>query len=135
MGASETHAMRSSGEKSYEEVRKAWRDAHVQPLWENPLAHSERNEVRAAYNHAQYLPGCLNSLLQQSVQLLEIIVIDDASTDNSVAIIEEFAAKHPVIRVVKNERNRGVVHNMNEGWKQALGEYIYYAAADDLVQQ
>jgi gentisate 1,2-dioxygenase len=43
MGAADTHAMRPSGEKPYEEVRKAWRDAHVQPLWENPLAHSERN--------------------------------------------------------------------------------------------
>jgi len=43
MGAAGTQAMTSSGDKSYEEVRKAWRDAHVHPLWENPLAHSERN--------------------------------------------------------------------------------------------
>ena len=42
MGAADTQAMTSSSEKSYEEVRKAWRDAHVHPLWENPLAHSER---------------------------------------------------------------------------------------------
>src|SRR5258706_10619427 len=97
------------------------------------MAQPKLSVILPNYNLAQYLAGCLNSLLQQSVQPLEIIVIDDASTDTSIAIIEEFAAKHPVIRVVKNERNRGVVHNMNEGWKQALGEYIYYAAADDLV--
>ena len=85
------------------------------------------------YNHAKYLPECLGSLFQQSVQPLEIIIIDDASTDNSVSIIEDFARKHPTIRFYKNEQNRGVVFGMNRGVELARGEYVYFAGADDLV--
>ncbi|PYL00937.1 MAG: hypothetical protein DME19_03450 [Verrucomicrobia bacterium] len=85
------------------------------------------------YNHARFLPNCLEALLQQSVQPLEIIVIDDASTDNSVEIIETFANKHPLIRFYRNERNQGVVSGMNRGLELARGDYVYYAAADDQV--
>ena len=60
-------------------------------------------------------------------------MIDDASTDDSVSVIENFAGKHPTIRFYKNERNRGVVFGMNRGVELACGEYVYFAGADDLV--
>lgn len=85
------------------------------------------------YNHAAFLPTCLNALLNQSIPPDEVIIIDDASTDGSMAVIEEFAARHPGIRVYRNEHNRGIVFNMNRGLELARGEYVFFSAADDEV--
>jgi glycosyltransferase involved in cell wall biosynthesis len=85
------------------------------------------------YNHAAFLPACLNALLNQSVPPFEVIVIDDASTDGSGAVIEKFAARHPSVRFVQNDRNRGVVFNLNRGLELAQGEYVFFPAADDEV--
>ena len=49
------------------------------------------------YNHAAYLPHCLQAVLRQSAQAMEIIVLDDASTDDSVKVIESIARQHPLI--------------------------------------
>ena len=85
------------------------------------------------YNHARYLPTCLQAVLDQSVQPHEIIVIDDASTDHSVEVIDGFARRHPLIRFYRNKENQGVVWGMNRGLDLARGDYIYYAAADDQI--
>jgi len=85
------------------------------------------------FNHAQYLPRCLTALVEQSVLPLEIIVIDDASTDNSVEVAENFARRHPIVRVHRNPQNQGVVFGANLGLQIARGEYVLFAAADDYV--
>lgn len=85
------------------------------------------------YNHARFLPVQLNSMLSQSFRPKEIIIIDDASTDNSVEIIEGFARKEPCIRLIRNGRNMGTEYNINRLMEMASGEYIYLSAADDKV--
>jgi glycosyltransferase involved in cell wall biosynthesis len=85
------------------------------------------------YNHARLLPTCVQALLGQSVQPMEIIILDDASTDNSVEVIQDFAARNPIIRFYRNEKNQGVVFGMNRGLELARGDYLYFAAADDKV--
>lgn len=85
------------------------------------------------FNHAQFLPTCLRAVLAQAVPVLEVIVIDDCSTDDSVEVIQRFAAQHPVIRFLRNEQNRGVVWNMNRGLELARGDYVVFPAADDEV--
>jgi len=85
------------------------------------------------YNHARFLPESLTAILAQSYRPVEVLVADDASTDNSVEIIEAFVRKDPLIRLVRNERNLGVVHNANRLLQLASGDYVYCAAADDLV--
>jgi len=85
------------------------------------------------YNHARTLPVCLRALLAQSAPALEVIVIDDASTDDSVAVIEGFARQHPAIRFIRHEANRGVVAGMNHGLDLARGDFVLFAAADDEV--
>ena len=85
------------------------------------------------YNDARFLPEQLNSMLQQSYRPKEIIIIDDASTDNSVEVIEAFIAKEPRIRLMRNERNMGVEHNINRLIGEATGDYLYLSAADDMV--
>src|SRR2546429_8407572 len=85
------------------------------------------------YNHARFLPNCLEAILRQSEQPFEIIVIDDDSTDNSVEVIEAFKKRSPIIRFYRHDQNRGVVSGMNRGLELARGDYGYYAAADDQV--
>ena len=85
------------------------------------------------YNHGHYLPACLDSILSQSWQPDELMVIDDCSTDNSVEIIEGYQKRYPQIRLHRNERNRGCLWNLNWGMEQATGDFIYFPGADDVL--
>jgi glycosyltransferase involved in cell wall biosynthesis len=85
----------------------------------------------ANYNHAKYLPDALDALLSQSVQATSITVVDDASSDNSVAIIQNYARRHPQIDFVLNRQNKGYVQNANEWLVRSTHDLVYFAAADD----
>ena len=85
------------------------------------------------YNHAKHLPSSLGAIVNQSVQPLELIVLDDASTDNSVEVIKQLAARHQVIRLVQNEKNLGVMPNINKGVELARGEFVFVGSADDEI--
>jgi glycosyltransferase involved in cell wall biosynthesis len=85
------------------------------------------------YNHAKLIGRALEALLVQESAADEIIVIDDGSTDDSVRVIERFAAKAPSIVVLLNPRNLGVVPTLGRGLRAARGKYVYFAAADDFV--
>ncbi len=85
------------------------------------------------YNHAKLLPRCLDALLEQSAPPEEILVVDDASTDDSLQVLEAYARKSPLIRVHRNERNLGVVPTMNRGLSLARGDHVCFPAADDRV--
>ncbi len=86
------------------------------------------------YNHGKYLPACLRGILNQSAPPAEVIVIDDASTDNSMEVLTDFAARHPALRVLRNEKNQGAVFGMNRGIELAKHEYLAFLAADDEVK-
>lgn len=86
------------------------------------------------YNHAHYIGEQLQALLNQTFRPLEIIVIDDGSTDNSIEVIESFAQKDSIVHLFCNDRNRGVVFSANRALELTSGEYIYWASADDQVQ-
>src|SRR5260221_12258836 len=83
------------------------------------------------YNHARYLPECLQSLLDQSIEPLEIIVIDDCSTDNSIAVLEDIVRRNPRVSFVRNEKNMVVLRTLNRALEMARGEYIFLPGADD----
>ncbi|MEW6264299.1 MAG: glycosyltransferase family A protein [Thermodesulfobacteriota bacterium] len=85
------------------------------------------------YNHARHLPAALDSLLAQSYRPREIIVLDDASTDASVEIIESYAVRDPRIRLIRNDRNLGVVASLNRLIEMAAGPYLFGLAADDKI--
>jgi len=85
------------------------------------------------YNHARYLPEALQAILNQSCRPTEIIIIDDCSTDNSVEVIESFMRQEPIIRLYRNEQNKGVIFSLNRGLSLASGDYVYFGAADDRV--
>lgn len=85
------------------------------------------------YNHAQFVGQALQSLLEQSFKPSEIIIVDDGSTDNSVDVIEAHAKREPCIRLVRNERNKGVIYNLNRLLEWATSDYVMFVAADDVI--
>lgn len=85
------------------------------------------------FNHARYLEAALHAHLGQSVPPLEIIVVDDASSDGSVAIVERLAADHTCLRLIRLARNGGVNAAINRGLREARGTYVKISAADDVV--
>lgn len=85
------------------------------------------------YNVSQYLRQCLDSVVNQTLRELEIICVDDGSTDNSLEIIREYADKDERI-VVLTGPNGGYGKAMNRGLKQASGEYIGIVEPDDYVE-
>src|SRR4030042_5799761 len=85
------------------------------------------------YNHARYIVEALESVVAQTVPPTEIIVVDDASTDDSLEVIEDFAARHRIVRVIKNSSNIGCYNSVNRAFAEAKGDYIDLMQADDKV--
>jgi glycosyltransferase domain-containing protein len=83
------------------------------------------------YNDARYLPDSLSAICTQTRLPEEVIVLDDGSTDDSLAIIEEFAQRHPFVRVLTNERNHGLLYSINRALREARCDFVVWAAADD----
>ncbi len=86
------------------------------------------------YNKAKYLDDCLKSLTSENLEDIEIMVIDDASTDNSLDIIQQYKSKYPEkIRVYTNSFNKGVGACRNMGIVFSQGFYITFVDADDFI--
>jgi len=85
------------------------------------------------YNVAAYLPQCVESILQQDYEKLEIILIDDGSTDESGAICDQYASADSRIRVI-HQKNGGAAAAKNAGLRIATGEYLAFADSDDFVE-
>ena len=88
--------------------------------------------VVPAYDVADYLPACLDSILAQSHDQLDVVVVDDGSPDASGEIAEQYAARDPRVRVVHID-NRGLGAARNEGLRHVRGDYVGFADSDDVV--
>lgn len=84
------------------------------------------------YNTAKYLMECLDSVIAQTLEDLEIICVNDGSTDLSLEILKEFARKDSRIKLI-NQNNRGVSAARNAGLKIATGKYVGFVDSDDTV--
>src|SRR5574344_49484 len=85
------------------------------------------------FNTEKYLKQCLNSIISQTLSDIEIICINDGSTDNSLCILENFAKKDKRIKVI-NQKNKGQSAARNKGITLAKGEYIAFVDSDDWAQ-
>lgn len=85
------------------------------------------------YNVEKYLDRCVGSIVSQTYQNLEIILVDDSSPDNCPAICEAWAEKDSRIKVVHHQENRGLIAARNTGIAHATGEYITFVDSDDWV--
>lgn len=81
------------------------------------------------YNSSKYLKQCIDSVINQTYKNLEIIIIDDNSSDNSTEIINKI--KDNRIKLVSNKKNKGVANTRNIGIKKATGSYICFLDSDD----
>lgn len=88
--------------------------------------------VVPVYNVKTYLSECLNSILAQTLREIEIILVDDGSTDGSEIICDEYAQKDPRISVIHKE-NRGYGHTINVGMATAKGTYVGIVESDDYI--
>ncbi len=82
-------------------------------------------------NHSRHLPVCVSSVITQSVLPTELILLDDGSSDDSLAVMETLARQNSVVKVHRNERNLGVIASLNRGLELASGDYFMGLAADD----
>ncbi len=85
------------------------------------------------YNCEKYLSRCVDSIILSSLNSLDIIMIDDGSTDNSVAITDWYKEKYSDFITVKHQENRGVSYTRNEGMKYVTGEFTGFVDNDDVV--
>ena len=88
--------------------------------------------ITPVHNSEKYISETIKSVQKQSYSNWEMILIDDCSTDNSVAIIEEIQANDSRIHLIKNEKNSGPAITRNKGIKAAKGEFITFLDGDDI---
>lgn len=87
--------------------------------------------VMINYNDSQYLRDAVDSVLKQSYDTMELVILDDASTDDSYAIFSEYARRDPRVRLQRNERNMGVVYSSNKCYSLTRGNYLYFLSSND----
>lgn len=87
--------------------------------------------VMPNYNHAKYLDRVIATIVQQTRPPDEFIILDDGSTDDSVSKIARWIERYPSIRLIRNEKNAGVIAAHQRLFDTASGEYLYPASADD----
>lgn len=94
---------------------------------QNPIV----SVIMPVYNAEKYILKAVESILNQSFQNLELIIIDDHGTDNSIEIVKEI--KDHRIRIIDNKINMGIAYSRNEGIKNAIGKYIALMDDDDIA--
>lgn len=98
-------------------------------MQENPLV----SIICLAYNHEKFVVETLNSVVQQSYQPIELIIVDDSSTDQTKNVINNWLLSHPEVRFIANEKNIGNTKSFNNALKLVKGDYLIDLAADDLL--
>ena len=94
----------------------------------NPLI----SVIIPVYNSERYLRRCVDSVIGQTYEYLEIILVDNGSTDSSGALLAEYAAKDPRMRVVEKE-NGGLSSARNAGLDAFRGEWVTFVDSDDWI--
>jgi glycosyltransferase involved in cell wall biosynthesis len=101
---------------------------NIQPSRPDPLV----SIVLPNYNHARFLPERLDSIQKQGVGKIEILLLDDASSDNSLVLLEGFAQREPRARLLANQTNSGSTFKQwKKGLAAAKGQYVWIAESDD----
>lgn len=85
------------------------------------------------YNYGQFLAGCVASVLNQSGVEVQLLIVDDCSTDSSAAVARELSERHEQIEFRQHSQNMGLIPTANEGLEWAEGDYVVLLSADDLL--
>ncbi len=89
--------------------------------------------IVVTYNHETFIEDCIESIVSQKYPNIEIIICDDASTDNTKIIIEKLQNIYPlIVKPIYHSKNIGIPANVNSGLKKIIGKYFCFLAGDDL---
>jgi glycosyltransferase involved in cell wall biosynthesis len=94
----------------------------------NPLV----SVVIANYNSEKYIKEAIESILNQTYKNLELIIVDDNSSDNSLSIIKSISAKNSRINLIEQNENKGVTYSRQNGLENAKGKYVAILDSDDI---
>ncbi|MCQ2562306.1 MAG: glycosyltransferase, partial [Alphaproteobacteria bacterium] len=105
----------------------------------NFISKEKNNAIKVSiivpvYNVEKFLPQCLDSIVNQTLKDIEIICINDGSSDNSFKILQKYAEKDERIKII-TQKNKGLAAARNVGIKKAIGEYIGFVDSDDWVSK
>ncbi|MGM7669384.1 glycosyltransferase family 2 protein [Microbacterium sp. A93] len=89
--------------------------------------------VILCYNYGRFLPGAVASATEQAGVDVDVVIVDDCSTDDSAEVASRLAAADPRVQLIRHEVNRGPVEAFNRGLKAATGEFLVRLDADDLL--
>lgn len=95
----------------------------------------EVSVIIPVFNTGKYLNKCINSIINQTIKNIEIICVNDCSTDNSLEILQDFAKKDNRIKVIDLKENKGVSNARNTGIDLAEGKYLYLIDSDDWIDE
>lgn len=97
----------------------------------------ELSVIIPVYNVEKYIGECLDSVVNQSIGIdnIEVIVVNDATPDNSMDIINEYADKYSSFKVITNESNKGLGESRNIGLKYVTSDYVTFLDSDDFISQ
>jgi glycosyltransferase involved in cell wall biosynthesis len=96
------------------------------------MTHPLVSVICLCYNHGRFVNEAIESVVRQSYPNIEVIIVDDASTDNSVGEIKSLLARYPQIKFIPLERNQGICKAFNIGFSQSKGQFIVDFATDDI---
>ena len=87
------------------------------------------------YNVEEYIIECLESIYNQTYKNIEVILVDDCGSDNSMNIVKEYLTpeKHSFTKIIQHQQNKGLSAARNTGIKHATGDYIYFIDSDDFI--
>ncbi len=91
--------------------------------------------IAPSYNHEKFIEKCLNSVFEQSYSEIEVIIIDDCSSDNTAVIIENLIKSRKNVKFIKHQKNKGAHFSINEGLKNATGDYLTVINTDDFYEK
>ena len=93
--------------------------------------------VIPVYNVASYIEGCLNSVNEQTYKDIEVVIVDDCGTDDSMALAESYLREHDTMdaKIVRHSRNRGLSAPRHPGLHAATGDYVYFLDSDDSLME
>lgn len=98
------------------------------------MQHIDMSVIVTVYNIEQYIGECIESILQEKRLNIELILVDDASTDGSLQICSKFESGDSRVRTIHNAINLGITSSRNVGLRAATGEYFYVMDGDDLLK-
>ncbi len=89
--------------------------------------------VLCCYDHGNKVARQIEAICDQGEFIKELILLDDGSTDDSYEVMSRYKSRYPLIKILRNETNKGVFFSVNRACAEVIGDLVYFAAADDVI--